>query len=388
LQPRFVPAPREKPCRPIDKSASLALLVLGAMAVALSPNELERTIEVLSSAGQTLELSRLERITYRALLVSVDVTMASFFAFIVVVIFASLTALSDIFGSGTVSWPWILAGILVVVFVVSLFIGIASLAANIPLLLKTYREGERLKRLGLGSLSTSLWKESRRSRWISRLRGALLLGIGILIMVGIVFASKGMLEASTSEDRISFFVGLLFYAIIAGLLFAARYLRNQRERMDLAASAEQVRKALQSLQAREGPEFVSVPAELLERTAIIESAQITKERKDAVLQSAAFRPDAYAIAFDRNAAEQRATLGVADRVELEDLVADLSTEGSQLEAKADAVPGTKAVTVRGTESKNVEIEYVVDQASRRIQVVAVRHGGDASQASPKGAGDA
>lgn len=91
------------------------------------------------------------------------------------------------------------------------------------------------------------------------------------------------------------------------------------------------------------------------------------------MQSAAFRSDAYAIAFDRNAAEQRASLGVAERVELEDLVADLSTEGSQREAKADAAPGSKAVTVRGTtESKNVEIEYVIDQASRRIQVVAVR----------------
>jgi hypothetical protein len=360
------------------------------MAVALSPNELERTIEVLSSAGQTLRLTRFERITYRALLVSVDVAMASFFGFILVAIFAS--AVNDVLPRIVASWPWVLAVVLAVVFVVSFVAGIVSLALNIPLLLKTFREGERLKRLGLGSLSTSLWKESRRSRWISRLRGVLLLGIGILILVGMVFASKGMIEAieaNKRDDWIFFFVGVVFYGITAGLLFGARYLRNQRERMDLAASAEQVRKALQNLQARESPEVVSVPAELLEQTAIIESAQIKKERKDAVLQSAAFRPDAYAIAFDRNAAEQRATLGVADRVELEDLVADLSTEGSQLEAKADAVPGTKAATVRGrTESKHVEIEYVIDQASRRIQVVAVRQGGEASQASPNGASDA
>jgi uncharacterized membrane protein YciS (DUF1049 family) len=351
------------------------------MAVALSPNELERTIKVLSSAGQTLQLTRFERITYRALLVSVDVAMASVFGCIIAFMFALLW-----------SWPWVLAALLAVVFVLSFVVGIVSLALNIPLLLKTFREGERLKRLGLGSLSTSLWKESRRNRWISRVRGVLLSGIGILILVGMVFASKGMIETinvSKLDDWILFFFGLLFYAITAGLVFGARYLRNQRERMDLAASAEQLRMALRSLQEREGPEVVSVPAELLEQTAIIESAQIKKERKDAVLQSAAFRSDAYAIAFDRNAAEQRASLGVAERVELEDLVADLSTEGSQLEAKADVVPGTKAVTVRGTtESKSVEIEYVIDQASRRIQVVAVRHGGEASRASPNGAGDA
>jgi hypothetical protein len=348
------------------------------MAVALSPNELERTIKVLSSAGQALQLTRFERITYRALLVSVDVAMASVFGCIIAFMFALLW-----------SWALVLAVVMAYVFVLSFVVGIVSLALNIPLLLKTFRQGEWHKRLGLGSLSTSLWKESRRNRWISRVRGVLLSGIGILILVGMVFASKGMIEAintSKLDDWILFFIGLLFYAITAGLVFGARYLRNQRERMDLAASAEQLRKALQSLQEREGPEVVSVPAELLEQTAIIESAQIKKERKDAVLQSATFRPDAYAIAFDRTAAEQRASLGVAERVELEDLVADLSTEGSQLEAKADVVPGTKA---RGTtESKSVEIEYVIDQASRRIQVVAVRHGGEGSRASPNGASDA
>jgi hypothetical protein len=290
------------------------------------------------------------------------------------------------------SWLWVLAALLIVVFLLSFLVAIVSLALNIPLLLKTFREGRRLERLGLGSLSTSLWKESRRNRWISRVRGALLLGIGILILVGMVFTSKGMIEAieaNKRDDWILFFVGLLFYGITAGLVFGARYLRNQRERMDLAAGAEQLREALQSLQAREGPELVSVPAELLERTAIIESAQISEERKDAVLQSAASRPNTYAIGFSRDAARQRATLGVADRVELEDLVADLSTEGAQLEAKADTGPGTEAATVRGTTaSKNVEIEYVIDRKSRRVRIITVRHGGEASQASPNGASDA
>ena len=222
-------------------------------------------------------------------MVSVDVAMASFLGFIADIIFDSLVG--DVLPRAVTSWPWVLAFILAIVFLLSFLVAIVSLALNIPLLLKTFREGRRLERLGLGSLSTSLWKESRRSRWISRLRGALLLGIGILILVGMAFASKGMIEAieaNKRDDWIFFFIGLLFYGITAGLLFGARYLRNQRERMDLAATAEHVGKALQSLQAREGPEIVSVPAELLERTAIIESAQITKERKDAVLQSAVF----------------------------------------------------------------------------------------------------
>lgn len=123
------------------------------MAVALSSNELERTIEVLSSAGQTLQLTRLERITYRALLVSVDVAMASLFGCFLAIIFASFSG----------DWLWVLALVLGLVFAVSFLVAMLSLALNIPLLLKTFREDRRLKQLGLGSLSTSLWKESRRS---------------------------------------------------------------------------------------------------------------------------------------------------------------------------------------------------------------------------------
>jgi len=163
---------------------------------------------------------------------------------------------------------------------------------------------------------------------------------------------------------------------LAALLVLARYLRNQRERIDLAASAEVLKKVFQGLQHRAGKaEVVSVPSELLEQAARIESAQIAKERKDAVLQSVAFRPTGYAIAFDRHAAEQRATLSVADRVELEDLVAQLSTDGAQLESQAGPVAGALS---GATKSKRVEIDYVIDHASRSIRIIALRHGVDSS----------
>jgi hypothetical protein len=164
------------------------------------------------------------------------------------------------------------------------------------------------------------------------------------------------------------------------------------KKMDLAASAEQLRTDLQKRGQQEGPDVasvpvaVSVPADILERTAIIESAQIRKERRDAVLQGAAFRENTYAITFEPNAAEQRAALGRKERLELEDLVADLSTEGAQGEAQANVLPDTETPTFRrATENKQCEIDYVVDHASRRIQVVAVRPGPGA--ASPNGGGN-
>jgi hypothetical protein len=300
----------------------------------------------------------------------------------------TLLAVDNILGD----WTWGLDAALAVVFLVSFAVGIIALALNIPLLLKTFRERRRLDELGLGTLYTSLWKENRRTRWISRLRSALLLGIGIVIVVGMVFVSKGLIEARSNDDRIVFAVLLLFWGVTAGLLFGARYLRNQREQMDLAASAEQLKADLQKRREQDGldaaPGDVSVPAEILERTAIIESAQIRKERKDAVLQSATLRESTYAITFEPTAAEQRTALGRADRLELEDLVADLSAEGAKGETQATAVPGADATTFRrATENKHVEIDYVVDYLSRRIQVIAVRPGEGGSQPSTNGAGN-
>jgi hypothetical protein len=129
---------------------------------------------------------------------------------------------------------------------------------------------------------------------------------------------------------------------------------------------------------------VSVPSELLEQAAKIESAQIAKERKDAVLQSVAVRPSGYAITFDRDAAKERATLGVADRVELEDLVAQLSTEGARFESQAGAVADAEGGTLRVmTKSQSVEILYVIDQPSRGIRIIAVRRAKETAPSLPE-----
>jgi hypothetical protein len=216
----------------------------------------------------------------------------------------------------------------------------------------------------------------------------LLVTIGLLIVVGMLYASGIVIRADNSEDRISFSLPALLYAIVASLLFSARYLRNQRERMNLAASADELRNALQGLRRRGGTQLTPVPAELLEKTAIIESAQIASERKDAVLQSAAFRPKAYAITFSRSATEQRAMLSTVDRIELEDVVAELSTNGDRLEAQAETVTDAAGITLRSTtRSEHVEIDCVIDPASRGIQIVALRHRDLASPPPLNGAGN-
>jgi len=282
--------------------------------------------------------------------------------------------------------------LLATAFFVAVLVGLLSLTLNIPLFLKAYRERTRLKELGLSSLSKSLWKESRRSQWISRTREALLIILGCISLFILVSAWLVLPFIAEKNDFQVFFWMSMAIAPIAALLFGARYLRNQRERMDLTTSVEKLRKALGSLRQRgDDAGVVSVPSELLEQTAKIESAQIAKERQEAVLESVAVRPSGYAITFDRDAAQQRGTLDILDRVELEDLVGQLSTDGAQHDSQAGTVASDAeaGATLQGTtKSKRVEIEYLVDQASHTIRIVAVRREGDGSHTFRNGASHA
>jgi hypothetical protein len=333
-------------------------------------------------------------------MVSVDVAVWSFVAFVALIAIIAILAARGLDPKDLtpLQAAFVFAPLAasMVAFAFAFVVGTVSLALNIPLLRKFYRERARLKKLGLSSLSESLWKESRRGRWISRARGVLLIVVGIFMFFGFFGGAVASLVGLMTPRQMTEFEGeiqgewqvwlwgALFYATMAVLIFSARYLQNQRERMELTASAEELKKALETLRQRAGnAEVVPVPSELLEQAAKIESAQIAKERKDAVLQSVAVRPSGYAITFDRDAAKERARLGVADRVELEDLVAQLSTEGAQFEPQAGAVAGAEGGTLRVmTESQRVEVVYAIDQASHGIRITAVRSGG--SHSSPNG----
>jgi hypothetical protein len=335
--------------------------------VALSSKELDSAIEVLSSARHALQLTRFQRFSYFALMVTTDLIT---FMLGVAIFFGVLSLLNVYQASDIINLVYGLA------LLVCLLIGLVSLALNIPFLRKTFRETSRLKQLGLSSFYRSLWKESRRGQWKRRVREIVFAVVFIWCATSSVIA---LIRQSTSDtaDRVAIIALALIALAVFGLLVASRYLRVQRERMDLAASAQELGKALQSLRHREGSGVVSVPASLLEQSAKIESAQIAEERKDAILESVSSRPTGYAIAFDRDAAEQRATLDVADRIELADLVAQLSTDGTQLEPQ-------EGMERDKTKSNRVEIDYVIDNASRSIRVIAVRRVREVFNASMSG----
>ncbi len=93
----------------------------------------------------------------------------------------------------------------------------------------------------------------------------------------------------------------------------------------------------------------------------------------------------YAIAFDRRTVEGRATLGIADRVELENLLEQLSAETAKLEPQAPAGAGAGATLRAASKRKRVEIDYLIDQASQSIRITAVRQAEAGSTTPEKGA---
>ena len=349
---------------------------MGDSSIEVNPKNLEAEIEVLSRAVREFQLTRIERISYRSLMFSVDIGIVSFVLIILLfTLYAALSPESDIGGN------YILPILIIVLFnmIISIFIGVLCLILNIPLLIKTFREKAKIKELGLNSLSKSLWKESRRTgwlwtRWLTRARGTILVLLGSWLFLG-----AGAVEVIFLKNDIGFnatHVLALSCAVIGIMLFGAWYLRQQRERIDLALSATKLRETLQNLQRRAGEGVVSVPSGLFKQAAGIESAQIAKERGEAILKSVALRPTGYSVKFDRVAAGQRRELDTADRIQLEDLIAQLSTEG-RLDAQFGAPSDSDGISLTATTvNKHIEIEYVLDQASRSIRITAIRPASD------------
>jgi nucleotide-binding universal stress UspA family protein len=300
-------------------------------------------------------------------MISVDLAIVTFLASIIGLTMVLVVA-TDMEKAGTSSWQWYLFGLAVIAFAGSFVAGVFALLLNVPLIRRTMQERSRLKTLGVTALSKSLWKASRRHRWLSRIRGGLIIFLGVLFTLE---TARAILARKLEPEDAWLAV---FYGIFAIMLFGARHLRNQREQMDLAANAVELKKALQTLRQQVGATgTITVPAELVERAAKIESAHIAMERTTAILQSADSQSGGYAITFEDKAAEQRAALDVTDRLELEDLLAYLSTAGHPPDTQPVPLARGGTGSRVTTENKRVQVEYTIDRESRGIRITAVKH---------------
>ncbi|PXW83892.1 hypothetical protein C8R34_12530 [Nitrosomonas sp. Nm84] len=378
--------------------------------VNLDSQSLDKVIKALSDVVKDFSLTRRERISYWGLMLSADLAIAHFLITFIW-LFGSIFVLNFVDKSivdPTVTpsdWFKNVLGLLFLLSLLALFlstlVGVPSLLFSISLICKTFRERAKLELLGITELTKSLWKESRRSRWLSRLRSGFLVFIIAYMIIGAVSVSISVKALTLRPDLASelesalhplgiidsgrIAVGVAVWLAI--MLFIARYLRNQREQIDLAANAGQLRSVLEKMLQHAGVAGkVEVPAEFIEQAAKIESVQIARTRKTAILKSADIRISGYyAIMFEEGAARQRSMLGIADRIELQDLEAKLSTEDVESFSSLGSLSqGVETILRSLTESGRVEIEFVINRENRIIRVTAVRSSIEDAACTPTG----
>ncbi len=239
--------------------------------VNLDSQSLDKVIKALSDVVKDFNLTRRERISYWGLMLSADLAIAHFLITFVW-LFSSIFVLNFVDKSivdATVTPPDWFKNVLGLLFILSLLAlllsilaGVPSLLFSISLLRKTFQERAKLELLGITGLTKSLWKESRRSRWLSRLRSGFLIFISVYMIIGAVSVSI-FVKALTLRPDLAFELesalypnlgiigfGRMVVAVavwLAIMLFTARYLRNQREQIDLAANAGQLRSVLEKM---------------------------------------------------------------------------------------------------------------------------------------------
>lgn len=343
----------------------------------LDSRSLERAIEVLSGAVKEFSPTQGEMLRYQFLKVSLDMVVISYVLMWVRGLFLAALFPRSIF---------------VTVFVVSMIAVFICLLLNVPLMSRTLQDHRKLKSLGVSDVSRSLWKASRRRRWIDRARS------GLLVIVSLSFLVVGV---SDIVRPVSWFHGVRRYfdylpefmfsvlvlLVPAYLVFAAWLLRNQREEMELAANAQQLTAALQGLRREAGAMGnIAVPARLVEQAATVEATQIAEGRRQAIIRGAGVHGRGYAIAFEDKAAEQRAALSRSERLALEELLASLSTGDAQVQGvRGSTTRVSRKVSDGGPGRSDVEVEYVLEASASVIRISAVNRVGVASLASPAGA---
>jgi hypothetical protein len=314
---------------------------LSATPYTLTSQQLDAALAALAKAAETFRLSFRERFFYRALQVCATTTSIA-----ILLIFLSAGAF-----------------IVIVLALLTGFAAIVLLVANLALLLKTSRQRQLLKQIGLDDLSQSAWKVDRKRHRVRRLLGSI---VTIAGMFGLGIAILGAIVTATSpKAEIWDFVVIGFFVMVGVTILVWRSLERNRQRLDLVADANSLRATLTALQADADAKVV-VPAPVLESVARIEQAQIARERTQAVLAGVSAADRGYAVQFAPGVSEQKTSLPVKSRLDLAELIDDLMANPYPSAAHAEGILSAR------TADGSAEVDYSVDEQNRRIHVLALR----------------
>ena len=322
------------------------------IAYTLDPSQLEAASEALRKAAETFRPSPREARLYRYL---------GWCSTLAVILFAAMVA------------GWFLNPLMVIPLLLAFFLAGAAatilLVMNLALVAGTLRQRRLLKKLGLHTISRSAWKAERRRHLGGRIGGASLTTAGVILLL---FAAFLMLP-SLAAWRVSGFelVVIVLLAVPGLTVLIWRMVERSREQLALVADADRLRAMLTSMQAESGSGGpVVVPAAVMEKVARIESAQIARERAQAVVASVGKADRGYALVVAHDATAQKAALGRAERLTVEELIDEVLAE-----PQAAGRPDAGNLRHAGSADGLIEIDYRVDEAARRVHLLAVRAAG-------------
>jgi len=214
---------------------------LSATPYTLTSQQMDAALAALAKAAETFRLSTRERLFYSALKICATTT--------------AIAILLIVFSAGA---------FMGCMLPLALLTGVAAtllLVANLTLLLKTSRQRQLLKQIGLDDLSHSAWKADRKRHRLRGLLGSIVTIAGMIVLGGAIL---GVIATATSPKvEIFDFVLIAFFVVVGGTILVWRSLERNRQRLELVADAASLRATLMSLQA-DADATVVVPAPVLE----------------------------------------------------------------------------------------------------------------------------
>jgi hypothetical protein len=337
--------------------------------------QLEKAVQALQKAAETLRPNPSETRLYRVLGICVRIAVASLAGMVLTLTTVGVLRVDPETALGVVLS--ILMLVLVLFFLLAAIGALIFLLLNKSVIRQAFRQRRLVKKLGIRDASLSAWRLQRRGhRWASFV-GAVLTWSGIISLAfGVYGVTIFTIEVWVLSPE--FFTAAQYPpgAVAVYGLFAAfgvtvllwRFVQRSREQWAIVADANRLRSALESLQAKAGAgEAVAIPAAVVEDAARIERVQIARERRNAVVASAGTTDHGYGVLVARDLSSRKGLLNPQQRVAVEELIENLSANPRR--AGVESTP-EGLLSVR-TPERDVELQYSVDEGAQRVQIVAL-----------------
>ncbi len=315
----------------------------------LSRAQLQQALDALDRARDTFQLTpRMQRF-YKLLRLSVYAAVGAILCFVVVV-FWHMYKVN--FEPGPIDF------VILSVLVVAMVSAPVLLLLNVPLVHRIWSQHRRLKRLGLRDLSISMWKAQLKKRpWEDRWTGVVATTGTVMLLVGLMALVEGA------------WWQVALWLLLGGPVLALYFVKRGKERLELVADANRLLRSLQQLREGAGAdEDIDVPAELWESVAQIESAQISRQRVEAVADGITAPPQEYRVLTARDVAAAKAELGLQDRLVIEDLIGEVGENPRAPEAVQNEADG---LWRRQFANGEMALVYGIDEAQRQVRIVAL-----------------